>query len=213
MEYQHIFPKKVYHATVLEHYESIKNRILINRPDAKIKLDFGKGFYTTTILEQAEGRASELQEALRDPKKRTLRRLDRGIVITFELNIEQLYNVNKENYTIFKEPDIEWAEFIVKNRTQKRHKLFNHNYHWTYGPMADGSTPYLCEEYSKGFITPHELMNGYYDKNREEEQRGISPYVDNYDQLVFHDETFVNSGILTNPTLKVIPNLPKFHIK
>lgn len=199
-----VFPNKIYHATIIEHLPSIKNRILINRKDALINLDFGKGFYTTTNVEQAKERAFFLQEKLRDPRKRTLSKSHRGIVIAFDLNIDLLYNLSEDSYKIFNDVDFEWADFIVKNRTQKQNKLFNHNFHWTYGSMADGNAGYICGQYNKGHITDQQLMNGFYDKDREEAIDGLHPYRDNYDQLVFHNEEWVNQGVLSNPTFDII---------
>lgn len=197
------FPSTVYHATIMEHKESIETKILINRPDAKLNLDFGKGFYTSTTLEQAVGRAKDLQEGLRH--RGVVAKLHRGIVLQFDLDSKMLYNVQNTDYKVFSNPDEEWADFIYANRTEDSAQ---HSFTWTYGPMADGPTPYLCGKRKRGEITRDELLYGHVDPVSQRDVRGILPYKGNYDQLVFHDETFANSGVLTNCKLvKVVPNL------
>lgn len=204
-----IFPDKIYHATIVEHLESILKRILINRPDANINLDFGKGFYTTTNYDQAVERAELLQESLRDPRNGVIKRSNRGVVITFDLDSELLYhNLGTDNYKVFDGPHLnwtDWAEFVVNNRNQSAREMFNHNYDWSYGPMADGNVGYICREYKKRKdLKPSDLLNGYFDEKRGQYIKGLTPYRDQYDQLVFHNEELVNSGVLSNPRLKIM---------
>ena len=201
MEYTKNFPNKIYHATTFEHFESIEKRILIHRKDANINLDFGKGFYTTTNISQAVKRAESLQRRLQNPRTRAVKEEHRGIVIAFDLNIELLYhNLGTDSYKIFDDADAKWAEFIVDNRTQNKHRIFKHNYDWSYGPMADGNCTFICKEYKRrDDLTQAQLLNGYFDEERGEEVKGLSPYRDDYDQLVFHNEELANCGVLTNP--------------
>lgn len=186
------FPKFIYHATLLKHLDSIKNKILIHRESALINLDFGKGFYTTTSYQQAKDRAKLLQERERNPKSGTLKREDRGIIITFELDSKLLYNVSKEQRKVFRGLDEEWAEYIVFNRVQ-RTKETPHNFKWTYGSLADGGAiGFLCKQFASREISVDELIHGYtVDGNT---LKGIVPYSEGYDQLSFHeDEELVNS--------------------
>ncbi|OME13787.1 DUF3990 domain-containing protein [Paenibacillus odorifer] len=191
-------PTVVFHATTAEHIASIKTEILIDRPDAKTHLDFGKGFYTSTNLDQALSRASDLQEARRNPNG-VLAKKDRGVVLQFDLNQDLLYSIDKGKYKIFPFDDEEWAKFVVYNRAKRRNgtPFVPHSFEWTYGPMADGPTWSICQNNFNGLITIDELLNGYNDPQTGENTRGIRPYVDGYDQLVFHNDQWVNQ-VLTN---------------
>lgn len=188
------FPPVVYHGTLLQHFESIRERILIDREDAKQFLDFGKAFYATTNLEQANERARQLQEDQRDAQSGLLQRKHRGIVIAFDFLSAVLYTIPKEHYKWFSAADREWAEFIVNNRVRQT-PHYAHGYLWTYGPMADGSTNRMCHAYFDGEIDVQMLLNGFISSNGIH-ARGIRPYQDAYDQLAFHSESLANSVLL-----------------
>lgn len=181
--------KYIYHATLLEHEPSIKTRILIDRPDASKHLDFGKGFYTTTNLTQAEERALDLAKAAvmniwRDPSNKRSVVSVTGIVLRFEVNQEPLFSINEEEYKIFQDKiTIDWANFIANNRYTKHY--FEHSYKWTYGLMADGDQLFRAvNEYKSGNMIAKKFLEC------------IKPYKDFYDQFVFHDEELVNQVLL-----------------
>ncbi|MCZ8512422.1 DUF3990 domain-containing protein [Paenibacillus filicis] len=187
-------PKIVYHATLLQHYESINDKILIHREDAKYDLDFGKGFYTTSNYQQAEERALLLQERERDQRSNALKREHRGIIISFEVNTELLYTVEEQQRKFFLERSEEWARYIVYNRVQRKEN-HPHNYKWTYGSLADGnSIGFLCKKFIRNEINVSQLIHGYMDE--DEQIKGISPISEDYDQLSFHeDEDLVNAAL------------------
>lgn len=142
---RHLLPPVVYHATLDEHWHSIHNRIEINRPNAKIHLDFNKGFYTTTNYIQAKERALFLQKTKKHPTSSALLQQHQGIIITFDLNLDLLYTVLKEDHKVYRRVDELWAKFIAGNRSRQTPK-YQHSYKWTYGPMADGNAViYACE--------------------------------------------------------------------
>jgi len=188
------FPNVLYHATLLRHYDSIKNRILIHREDAKIDLDFGKGFYTTTNLQQANERAQFLQNKETDWRTGALKRENRGIVVEIELNIELMYNMSEEECKVYESATPDWAEYIVYNRILRRPDHI-HKYKWTYGLMADGrALGFLCRQYYKKEISIDQLLNGY--ECEGEFVQGIAPYSNDYVQLSFHeDENFTNQAL------------------
>ena len=181
------FPPVVYHGTLLQHFESICERILIDREDANPYLDFGKGFYTTTNLDQANGRAWHLQQLECNTRTGVVQRKHRGIVIAFDFLPHPLYTISKEQCKWFAAPDLEWAKFIVNNRIAQS-PPYAHGCLWTYGPMADGKTNKLCHDYVEGHIDAHMLLNG------------LRPYQERYDQLVFHSEPLANAALL-NPRI------------
>lgn len=189
---QMTIPDVVYHGTILEHYYSINNEIVIDHPDAEVNLDFGKGFYTTTNLQQAieHARGKEYDKRKLLKYGQQLPNKHRGVIIYFELNQSLLYNVPKEAYNIFEGTTEEWAVFTVNNRLQKLpQNPFIHPYRWTYGPMADGKAiSRVCKQYRQGDIGINQLINGYHDSKENNDVRGIKPYAEGYDQLVFHDK-------------------------
>lgn len=186
-------PATVFHATLLKHFNSINSKILIHRNDAKHDLDFGKGFYTTSNYQQALERAILLQEKERYSNG-ALKREHRGIIITFEANLDLLYNVGSTERKVFQAKDREWAEYIVFNRVIRKPNHL-HKYKWTYGSLADGKfVGYLCKQYFNREISVDQLIHGYHDGSSF--IQGISPYSEEYDQLSFHeDEDFVNSAL------------------
>ncbi|MED4955768.1 DUF3990 domain-containing protein [Paenibacillus sp. FSL R5-0527] len=191
------FPRLVFHATLLKYLDSIKDRILIHREDALINLDFGKGFYTTTSYQQAAERAKLLQERERSPKNGALRREDRGIIISFELDSQLLYTVPKEQRKVFHQLDSEWANYIVFNRMYRTLDT-PHDFKWTYGSLADGrAIGYLCKQYVSGEISVEQLIHGYTQDGYD--YKGIAPYSERYNQLSFHeDEELVNLSLKFN---------------
>lgn len=197
------FPRCVYHGTLLEHWDSIRREILIHRPHAKVNLDFGKGFYTTTNFQQAAERALHLQ---RNHSAQFPTQIHQGIVISFQLNSHLLYNVEEGEYRIFSSFDEEWAQFVVQNRlATAEHPA--HSYRWTYGPLADGKASYLCNEFLAGRLRMSELIHGFFRKDGTWVQ-GLKPFQFEYDQLVFHDEWV--QQVLTEPQMRfaVPPTMP-----
>ena len=80
--------------------------------------DFGQGFYTTLLENQAERMA-----------RRTVRRFGGTPVVTvFELDEQKLSEVN---YKVFRRVDNDWAMFIMNNRDKKfvdvHSELSNHD--------------------------------------------------------------------------------------
>jgi hypothetical protein len=72
--------------------------------------DFGRGFYTTPLKEQA-----------REMAKRTVRIYKEGTPCITEFFFDEKILEDKQfNIKRFKEPNFEWAQFVVNNR--------NHNY-------------------------------------------------------------------------------------
>ena len=174
--------KYVYHATIQKYEDSIKQEIETNLPHASRNLDFGKGFYTTTNLLQAQERAYEV--AKKEAKKTKTDIV--GIVIRFNVNVSTLYTV-KEHKLFENQVDSAWARFIANNRYKKH--VFSHNYSWTYGLMADGTE--LLRD-----------VNLYMEKNiaLEDFLKRIKPYKATYDQLVFHNKKIANTA-LTEATI------------
>ena len=87
--------------------------------------DFGKGFYLSDSYAQAEEMAGFKAFQLGGSP----------IVNCFEFDSRMLSG-HSLNVKIFKEYNLEWAEFVFKNRNN-RANISIHNYDIVYGPIAD----------------------------------------------------------------------------
>ena len=85
-------------------------------------LDYGNGFYTTTSERQAK---EWVERRMRE------RHAKQGYVNIYEFDKEELPVLKS---LIFEEPNKEWAEFVMANRTQRG---FTHDYDVVYGPVAN----------------------------------------------------------------------------
>ena len=106
-------------------------------------LDYGKGFYATTSLRQAEDwvrRRMQENEA------------ELGYVNVYELSEEGLSEVKSLS---FREPDDEWVDFVMANRTQRG---FVHDYDVVYGPVANDKVYAAFSLYEAGIIDKQTLI-------------------------------------------------------
>lgn len=136
---------------------------VILRPNRK--LDYGEGFYTTTSWEQSkewvERRMLEKQSQY-------------GYVNVYEFDAERMPEFKS---LIFSEPNKEWAEFVMANRTQKG---FAHDYDIVYGPVANDRVYLQFGLYEAGAISIETLV------------RELKTYK-LVDQYLFHTEKALTS--------------------
>jgi hypothetical protein len=116
--------------------------------------DFGKGFYTTEIKDQAFRMA-----------KRTARMFG-GDPIMNEYTLDKnIFSDEKIQIKHFTEPTIEWATFIINNRNRKfsDHSNLNSNHHNQYdvviGPVANDDIILTLELYIDGRLSPDALLD------------------------------------------------------
>lgn len=106
-------------------------------------LDYGKGFYATTSLEQAENwvkrRAKEMK-------------VGQGFVNVYEFDESALRKMNR---LIFYEPTEDWVDFVHQNRTVKG---FQHDYDIVYGPVANDRVYAAFALYEGGVLSKQELI-------------------------------------------------------
>lgn len=102
--------------------------------------DFGKGFYLTTIREQAERMAKRKQEALGG----------KAIVQEYEFD-ENVLHKDDLKALVFEGTIPEWATFIFNNRS--RNKNYRHDYDIVVGPIADDGVAFLINQYTTGAVT------------------------------------------------------------
>ena len=84
--------------------------------------DFGRGFYLTTIRQQAMSRARNKCE------------IEGGspCVLTFQLNENDLQNLKVKH---FETTNVDWAQFVLANRNRYNKQM--HDYDVVIGPVAD----------------------------------------------------------------------------
>lgn len=127
---------KIYHGSleIVEHPKILQP----NR-----KLDYGKGFYTTT----SERQAKEWVERRMQDKNAT-----QGYVNIYEFDEKYMEELK---CLIFPEPTEEWVNFVMKNRTKRG---FSHDYDIVYGPVADDSVYTQFTLYEGGIISMPTLI-------------------------------------------------------
>lgn len=120
------------------------SNILVDKPEiieSEITLDFGKGFYLTTSLDQAE------KWAILTTSRR---KEGRPIVSVFEIQDKVNLKVLK-----FNGPDREWLKFVTANRKNKNYK---NDYDLIIGPVANDNTMPVINLYINGVYNEEEAL-------------------------------------------------------
>ena len=136
----------IYHGTLDKYLNSFDtDGILLWK--SKTHLDFGRGFYTTddklAAIETAKFRSNANNQYSEN---------------TYSLpSVVILDYTNKPcNMKTFDLPDLEWANFVLNQRIDQA----QHEYDIVCGPVADGSTFLLTQDYINGGITTEEFYKG-----------------------------------------------------
>lgn len=110
--------------------------------------DFGRGFYLSPDLHQAQQMAD-----------RTVDREESGkaTVISYEFDDNVLQNPLDLKIKIFEGYTAEWAEFVMTNRKNKSDKQA-HNYDIVYGPIADDKVGLQINRFQLRYISMDELI-------------------------------------------------------
>ena len=110
--------------------------------------DFGRGFYLTDIREQAQRMAA-----------RTARMFSGNPTLTmFEFDLEEAQS-SELKVKVFKEPDWEWARFVMSNRDINTTQPC-HDYDIVIDPVADDTIATLFRNFDDGIIDLQMLVNG-----------------------------------------------------
>jgi hypothetical protein len=107
------------------------SHLVIQIPDinyGRYKLDFGKGFYATTIQAQAEKWA----------QRRAKAEQGKPVISVYEFDIQNLKILSFAGYTA------EWLDFVVKNRNDASQQ---HQYDAIYGNMANDDVATIVNDY------------------------------------------------------------------
>ena len=132
---------RLYHGTNKDFSE-------IDFKKCKPNKDFGRGFYLTDIKKQA------LEMAVR---RCEFEQAGAPVVQEYEFDEETLKG-NELRIKRFDKVCPEWAEFILKNRKAKGHKM--HDYDIVIGPVADDGVVFQLNLYQQHFITIDQLVKG-----------------------------------------------------
>lgn len=103
--------------------------------------DFGTGFYTTLLEDQAKQWAYRL--SLRESK-------NKYFVYQFLFNESESLNVKR-----FNNMDVEWLEFVKENRIKGG---LQHSYDVVIGPVADDNTMETVQLYMSGILSSTEAV-------------------------------------------------------
>ena len=129
----------LYHGSNVE----VKEPILLK---VQRELDFGKGFYTTSDLEQAA------RWAWRTAKRRGE---SNAFVTVYEVNEDELKNICLLS---FDSPNVEWLNFVVKNR---KGEYIAGDWDIISGPVADDQTAQVIDLYLEGAYDEEEAIRRF----------------------------------------------------
>ena len=129
----------LYHGSNVE----VKEPILLK---VQRELDFGKGFYTTSDMEQAARWAG------RTAKRRGE---SNAFVTVYEVNEDELKNIRLLS---FDSPNVEWLNLVVKNR---KGEYIAENWDIISGPVADDQTAQVIDLYLEGAYDEEEAIRRF----------------------------------------------------
>jgi len=110
------------------------------------ELDFGKGFYTTSDMEQAA------RWAWRTAKRRGE---SNAFVTVYEVNEDELKNIRLLS---FDSPNVEWLNLVVKNR---KGEYIAGDWDVISGPVADDQTAQVIDLYLEGAYDEEEAIRRF----------------------------------------------------
>ena len=129
----------LYHGSNVE----VKEPILLK---VQRELDFGRGFYTTSDLEQAA------RWAWRTAKRRGE---SNAFVTVYEVNEDELKNIRLLS---FDSPNVEWLNLVVKNR---KGEYIAGDWDVISGPVADDQTAQVIDLYLEGAYDEEEAIRRF----------------------------------------------------
>lgn len=115
--------------------------------------DFGKGFYTTHLSEQAVYWSRRIADRFGG----------NPYVTVFEFDLERA-TTDGLNIKVFEQPDKEWALFVMANRKVSDVE-FRHDYDIVIGPVADDNMARLFGLYDMEIIDLEAVVSGLVYKN------------------------------------------------
>ena len=116
--------------------------------------DFGRGFYLTTIQEQAERMA-----------KRTAKMYGESPCVQKYSVEDTILSLTDFNIKTFEGPNEQWAKFVITNRNYnkinnpKEDNNTDNRYDIVFGPIANDDLALLFRQFSGGLISVETLIN------------------------------------------------------
>jgi len=129
---------KIYHGST----EIVQHPTIL---DSQRLLDFGKGFYTTTSIEQAEKWALIKRDRIGTEAK--------SFVTVYELEDHFLHD-GKFKVKVFKTANEEWLDFIILNRRES----MSHQYDLVTGAVANDTLYKTLSLFETGILTKQETI-------------------------------------------------------
>ena len=121
--------------------------------------DFGCGFYTTPLKDQAISMAIRTTRIFKEGKPYVTEFICDNNILNFDASSKSVfYNVRH-----FKEPSIEWARFVINNRNRKFKDIQNSEcnldskYDIVIGPVANDDITALVDVYLSGILSDNAL--------------------------------------------------------
>lgn len=127
--------------------------VVVDLSQGKKFKDFGQGFYTTHIKEQAEYWSRRIADRFGGTPTVTKFDFDLDSAVADGLKVK-----------VFENPDKEWALFVMANRN-KDNEEFHHEYDIVIGPVADDNMARLFGLYDMNIIDLDAVVAGLIYKN------------------------------------------------
>lgn len=184
------FPTMLYHGTLDFYLSSFQERLL-DRTYWRPNRDFGEGFYTTISMQQA------MKWAIHGAKNYTGLQTPTPCVLKVQLLPRRIDVFPR----IFMSPEYEWAEFILKHRTNERRDYDPCDIHpdMIIGPMADNDTGIIVRD----AVKLGKDVQWFSDKiTRDRRGRRLDP-LKLGNQVVFADERLESSLRLVGYYLRI----------
>jgi hypothetical protein len=131
---------KVYHGSYIAVTE-------IDLSKSRPRKDFGRGFYVTSLREQAEYWAERMAK----------RKHTKGVVSEFDFK-EYVSSDMKLNVLRFEGYTEDWLDFIVLNRTNESDNEQVHDYDIVEGNVADDAVAARVFEYLNGMVSKEDFL-------------------------------------------------------
>ena len=117
--------------------------------------DFGRGFYLTSMRDQAERMARRVARFRSGEPTVTGFSAPDGLLMQDDLSVR-----------IFRSVTIEWARFVINNRNRDYLDIASPDcnadakYDVVFGPVGNDDITFLLEQFTNGYITEERLRDG-----------------------------------------------------
>lgn len=124
--------------------------VIVKKPSLETlnhKTDFGKGFYTTTDINQAK--------KWTNIKRKRIELEDKNVNVHQYINVYEYTENNELNILDFKQATEEWLKFVFMNRQSDE---LVHKYDIVIGPVANDNLYQVLVNYEEGIYSVEETI-------------------------------------------------------